>query len=206
MVLWPVIAGAVKLYDIITTCQGAMDAYDEGGLPALAQYGLEEATMNLLMGSSMKIVGKMINKARGVVKETASSSYSGVKAAKDVPASEGKSSAKAAKESSRNVTNKVRLQTELGLKDAGILDKSGKLTPNTIKQAVEIEIIGGLKNPDVIRELTKDGSKISDWGKFKTRSIDLQSGQRIQVHFYLNKKTGIVDYNTSDFKVKGIVR
>jgi filamentous hemagglutinin len=92
------IAGAMKLYDILTTIKGAIEAYDEGGPKALVKYGMEEASINLLMSSSMKIVGKMVSKARAAVKDTfkasssggSSSASSSAKAAKDVPMSEGK--------------------------------------------------------------------------------------------------------------------
>jgi hypothetical protein len=104
--LMPIITGAMKLYDILTTIDGAIDAYDEGGFAALAQYGMDEGSARLLMGSSMKIVGKMVSKARAAVKDTFEASSSGAsssassaasssaKAAKDVPMSEGKASAK----------------------------------------------------------------------------------------------------------------
>ncbi|MBX3457318.1 MAG: hypothetical protein KF820_03030 [Candidatus Paracaedibacteraceae bacterium] len=91
--LMPVITGAMKLYDILTTIDGAIEAYDEGGPEALVKYGMEEASINLLMSSSMKFVGKMVNKARLAVKDTfkasssgaSSSASSSAKAAKDVP-------------------------------------------------------------------------------------------------------------------------
>ncbi|MBX3458281.1 MAG: hypothetical protein KF820_08025 [Candidatus Paracaedibacteraceae bacterium] len=95
--LMPIITGAMKLYDILTTIDGAIEAYDEGGPEALVKYGMEEASINLLMSSSMKFVGKMVNKARLAVKDTfkasssdasssaSSATYSGAKAAKDVP-------------------------------------------------------------------------------------------------------------------------
>ena len=100
--LMPVITGAMKLYDILTTIDGAIDAYDEGGFAALAQYGMDEGSTRLLMGSSMKIVGNMVSKARAAVRDTFKASSSGAssstssatsssaKAAKDVPVSEGK--------------------------------------------------------------------------------------------------------------------
>ena len=46
---------------------------------------------------------------------------------------------------------------------------------------------------------------IKNWAKFTTRSIKLPSGQSRQIHFYKNLKTGAIDYNTIDFKVKGTV-
>lgn len=116
--LMPVITGAMKLYDILTTIDGAIDAYDEGGFAALAQYGLDEGSTRLLMGSSMKIVGNMISKARTVVRDmfkasssgasssASSAATSGAKAAKDVPVSEGKAAKDSFKTQAKNVETK----------------------------------------------------------------------------------------------------
>ncbi len=49
------------------------------------------------------------------------------------------------------------------------------------------------------------GSKITDWQKMTTQSIELPTGQRVQVHFYQNRFTGEVNYVHSDFKVKNLV-
>lgn len=59
--------------------------------------------------------------------------------------------------------------------------------------------------PAVVKELTADGSKIEDWGKFTTQSITLPNGGRSQIHYYMNKITGEINLNI-DFKVKGVVR
>ncbi|WP_423192761.1 hypothetical protein [Cupriavidus sp. H18C2] len=61
-----------------------------------------------------------------------------------------------------------------------------------------------IRNPEVVKTLTSDGSNIADWGKYTTRSIR-SNGQSLQVHFYMNNATGKIDYETSDFKVKGVV-
>jgi len=62
-----------------------------------------------------------------------------------------------------------------------------------------------LNNPSVVSELTKDGSKITDWQKLSTQSIELPTGQRVQAHFYQNRFTGEINYTHSDFKVKNLV-
>lgn len=62
-----------------------------------------------------------------------------------------------------------------------------------------------LVNPSVVKELTKDGSRITDWQKMSTPSIELPTGQRAQVHFYQNRFTGEINYTHSDFKVKNLV-
>ncbi len=96
-----------------------------------------------------------------------------------------------------NVNDAVRLKTELALQEAGILNRQGKLTQEALAGAEEIPLKGGIQNPTVIDVLTSDGSNISDWGKFTTKgSVELPNGQKVQVHFYVNKKTGEVDYMT----------
>jgi hypothetical protein len=92
------------------------------------------------------------------------------------------------------------------LQQEGILDKDGRLTEYAVREVrPAISRNAELSNPRVIAELTKDGSKITDWEKVKTPSITLSTGQKIQVHYYKNKVTGKVNYNV-DFKVKGEVR
>ncbi len=58
----------------------------------------------------------------------------------------------------------------------------------------------------MVRILTRDGSKITDWQKFTTGSVKLNTKQSVQVHFYKNSATGKVDYLTKDFKVKGEIQ
>ena len=57
----------------------------------------------------------------------------------------------------------------------------------------------------MIDVLTSDGSRLTDWGKFKTQSIDLPNGQSVQIHFYQNRVTGKINYTHQDYKVKDIV-
>jgi filamentous hemagglutinin len=100
----------------------------------------------------------------------------------------------------------LRLKTTLALQDAGILNESGKLTESAIKTS-ELAMRPGstLSNPSVVKALTKGSSSISDWEKLTTRSVEMPTGQRIQVHFYRNKITGEVNYTHPDFKVKNPV-
>ena len=62
--LIPIVSAAMKIYDILTTAQGAIEAYESGGLEALIEYGVEEAVVNLLGGKGLKILGKMVDKAK----------------------------------------------------------------------------------------------------------------------------------------------
>lgn len=56
-----------------------------------------------------------------------------------------------------------------------------------------------LKNTQLIKNLTADGSNLADWGKYTTRTFNGPSGP-FQVHFYMNSSTGTVHY-LDDFKV-----
>lgn len=100
----------------------------------------------------------------------------------------------------------LRLSTQLAYEEAGILTRGGNaLTKEAVRSSREIPISGGkLTNPAVVKELTSDGSRIEDWGKFTTQTIVLPSGQRSQIHYYMNKVTGKLNFNI-DFKVKGRV-
>ena len=107
---------------------------------------------------------------------------------------------------STNNISRSLLRTELAFKDAGILDNNGFLTQNAIERAKVLKLKDGyIRNPEIIRVLTKDGSRIEDWEKMTTESIKLPNGQFNQIHFYKNSKTGRIDYETKDFKVKGEV-
>jgi hypothetical protein len=114
------------------------------------------------------------------------------------------------KDSAVNLVTSTQLKTKLAFEEAGILTKNGKLTSEAIENAQYIPLkengqIVSIKNPTIVQELTKDGSKIEDWSKYKTNSVTMPNGQRLQIHFYKNKTTGKVDYITEDYKVKGIV-
>ena len=101
----------------------------------------------------------------------------------------------------------LRLSTQLAYEEAGILIRGGVgITQEAVAASREIPISGGrLTNPVVVKELTANVSKIEDWGKFTTQSIALPSGQRSQIHYYMNRETGEVNLNV-DFKVKGVVQ
>lgn len=100
----------------------------------------------------------------------------------------------------------LQLRTELAFKQAGILDDNGKLTTTAIENSRKISLSSGvIENSKVISILTKDGSKIEDWNKYTTKSVVMPNGQSMQIHFYMNTKTGKIDYETKDSKVKGVV-
>jgi Possible hemagglutinin (DUF637)/Hemagglutinin repeat len=105
-----------------------------------------------------------------------------------------------------SMVNATQLRTQLAFQEAGILNTEGKLTQQALSNLREIPLAGGvIKNPTVVAELTKDGSKIEDWGKYTTQTVKMPNGQPLQIHFYQNTQTGVIDYFTSDFKVKGVV-
>jgi filamentous hemagglutinin len=100
----------------------------------------------------------------------------------------------------------TQLRTQLAFQEAGILDLNGRLTPQAVLDAKEVKLKDPIRNPAVVEVLTSDGSNISDWGKFTTKSVTMPNGQRLQIHFYWNKVTNKVDYITPDYKVKGVVK
>jgi hypothetical protein len=59
----------------------------------------------------------------------------------------------------------------------------------------------------VVNALTSDGSRIADWAKFSTSTVQGPSGP-FQVHYYYNSATGAANY-AIDYKVvfnKGVGR
>lgn len=104
-----------------------------------------------------------------------------------------------------NINSALKLRTELAFKQSGILQNDGRLTQQAIKNSQEIKLKDPIGNPSVVQVLTKDGSKLSEWAKFTTESVKMPNGQSMQIHYYKNIKTGKIDYQTKDYKVKGIV-
>jgi hypothetical protein len=74
----------------------------------------------------------------------------------------------------------------------------GALHPEVLARSRPIIPGSQIQNPAVIRELTADGSRIADWAKFSTETLQSPSGP-FQVHFYRNVRTGAVNY-TIDYK------
>lgn len=106
-----------------------------------------------------------------------------------------------------DMTTALQLRTQLGFQQAGILDANGQLTRQAILSSDPIKLADGvIKNPSIVSELTKDGSNISEWGKYNTQSVTMPNGQSLQIHYYMNGVTGKIDYVAQDFKVKGVVR
>jgi hypothetical protein len=103
-----------------------------------------------------------------------------------------------------NAADYTKLKTELKFKEDGIMTHDGFLSERALSESKAITQGAVLKNEKVIKELTKDGSKIEDWAKYTTTSSVTSSGQRLQIHYYMNKLTGRPNYNI-DFKVKGVI-
>jgi hypothetical protein len=76
---------------------------------------------------------------------------------------------------------------------------SGRLSSGAIQESQQIIRGSDLGNKQLIQRLTSDGSDIADWGKYTTRTHQSPSGN-FQVHFYMNRGTGAVDYGY-DYKV-----
>ena len=99
----------------------------------------------------------------------------------------------------------IRLKTQLRFMEDGILDTAGKITQQAATDSKILIRGSDLNNPAVIIELTKDGSKISDWGKYTTKAVTTSNGQKLQVHYYRNDVTGAINYNI-DFKINQVVQ
>ncbi len=99
----------------------------------------------------------------------------------------------------------LKLRTELSFKEAGLLDQSRNLTAKALECVTDknFRLLEGkkLNNPEVIRELTKNGEPMENWGKYRTNPVTLNTGQVADIHFYYNHVTGEVKYGC-DFKVK----
>ncbi len=99
-----------------------------------------------------------------------------------------------------NIANGVRLSDQLTYEEASsIFTESGALKQEVINNANAIIQGSELKNPNIIKALTSDGSSIDDWAKMTTETFKSPSGD-FQVHFYQNLETGEVV--TIEMKVK----
>jgi hypothetical protein len=99
-----------------------------------------------------------------------------------------------------NVVNGIRLGQALARQSAAsAFTGSGRLSSGAIAGSKQIIAGSLLRNKDLIQRLTADGSKMSDWGKYTTHTYQSPSGN-FQVHFYMNARTGAVDYGY-DYKV-----
>jgi hypothetical protein len=99
-----------------------------------------------------------------------------------------------------NIATAPLLRNQLSNEAASsVFTESGTLKPEIIQKSTPIIPGSELKNPTVIKELTKDGSSINEWAKMTTETIQSPSGD-FQVHFYQNLKTG--DISTFEMKAK----
>ena len=93
-----------------------------------------------------------------------------------------------------NVVNGTRLGQQLARESAdSVFTSSGRLSSGAIAESRQIISGSRLGNKDLIQRLTSDGSDIADWGKYTTRTHQSPSGD-FQVHFYMNRGTGAIDY------------
>jgi hypothetical protein len=79
-----------------------------------------------------------------------------------------------------------------------IFNESGWLTPQAIADSREVINGSDIGNPQVRELMTSDGSNLSDWGKYSTRTHQSPYGD-FQVHYYYNPVTErVLNY---DYKV-----
>ncbi len=178
------------------SASGYLTAREVQDLEAMRSQGLKVGVLAVLPGV-----------ADGVMKGIGSVAGRRVQSAVDEVKPGALNGAKGVANGANSSANGLKLSTQLAFEEAGILTRGGAgLTKESIAASREIPISGGrLMNPAVVKELTADGSKIEDWGKFTTQSITLPNGGRSQIHYYMNKITGEINLNI-DFKVKGVVR
>ena len=94
---------------------------------------------------------------------------------------------------------KVRLAQRLSRQEANsIFTKAGQLKRSVIAKR-RLIIRGEKLSAGTASYLTQDGSNISDWAKYSTRTFKSPSGP-FQVHFYYNPVTKEVNYGL-DYKV-----
>jgi hypothetical protein len=108
--------------------------------------------------------------------------------------------ARTARISASNAANGTRLGQQLARESANsVFTSSGRLSSGAIAESRQIIPGARLGNKDLIQRLTSDGSNIADWGKYTTRTHQSPSGN-FQVHFYMSRSTGAIDYGY-DYKV-----
>jgi hypothetical protein len=77
---------------------------------------------------------------------------------------------------------------------------NGELHPDVVSASMEIMPGTRLRNPELIRRLTSDGSDISEWSKMETQAYRSPGGQGpFRVHFYRNQNSGSVMFDL-DYK------
>jgi RHS repeat-associated protein len=104
-------------------------------------------------------------------------------------------------DSARTLGARNGLEMQMSREEAdAISSKAGYLKPEVIDSARLIIRGEDLGNRNLIQQLTMDGSRLEDWGKYSTKTYRSPSGP-FQVHFYYNKTTGRMDYGV-DYKVK----
>lgn len=86
------------------------------------------------------------------------------------------------------------------LEAQSVFTGSGTLSSEAISGSRVIIPGGALGNQGLVQRLSAIGGDINDWAKYSTGTYRSPSGD-FQVHFYMNKSSGFVDY-WSDYKVK----
>lgn len=98
-----------------------------------------------------------------------------------------------------NVANGARLAQQLSTESAeSVFTSSGNLSQGAIDGSRSI-IPGVDLNAGLAKRLTADGTSIADWSKYSTSTYRSPAGD-FQVHFYMNRVTGAINYS-NDYKV-----
>jgi hypothetical protein len=83
---------------------------------------------------------------------------------------------------------------------ASAFKSDGSLADELVKSATIVTRGEKLGSQAVENALTRDGSSMSEWGKYETKTLQSPAGD-YKVHFYLKKSTGVVNYEF-DYKMK----
>lgn len=106
----------------------------------------------------------------------------------------------AAHEGADNVANGVKLTQRLARESAeSAFTASGELSKGAIEGSRLIIPGAKLNNKHLVERLSSNGGGIAGWGKYATATHQSPSGD-FQVHFYMNRGTGAIDYGY-DYKV-----
>jgi RHS repeat-associated protein len=173
---------------------GSEDTGDGSGLPpglVIAAVAAREAAY----GGALGVAGRLLGGVGGLLRKVGAEKLAGmlddlaerVRAMRSVPQAPASSA-----------MNARELKRQLTLEEASaVFTESGALHPEVIAES-GVAIPGGRLGKPTADFLTADGSKIDDWAKYTTKTFKSPAGD-FQVHFYMNSKTGAVNYDR-DYK------
>ncbi|OPH60466.1 hypothetical protein BC351_18430 [Paenibacillus ferrarius] len=101
-----------------------------------------------------------------------------------------------------NIADFSKLKEQLKNEEFTSLFKDGSLHPDVVSKSTAIIPGEKLKDVNVVKALTKDGSSMSDWAKMESPTYASPFGD-FKFHFYQNLKTGEVSPFDNKMKMNG---